>query len=818
MREFEKLGVFYLGRAYDRDSGKASEELLLYDSRDLTTHAVCVGMTGSGKTGLCVSLLEEAAMDGIPAIAIDPKGDLSNLMLTFPGLSGKDFLPWVDPEEASRREISLEAFAEETARVWKDGLAQWGQDGERITELRERAQFRLYTPGGTAGIPLSVIHSLDAPPPGTAGDPDALADRVETAVSGLLTLAGDRNIDIHGREHVLLSSILAHVWSRGGNMTPADLVRAVQNPPMSQLGVLDMETFFPAPERLKLAMRLNSLVASPGFAQWTRGEPLNIGSLLYSPEGKPRVSILSISHLSDEERMFFVSLLLEEVVTWMRTLPGTGSLRAVLYMDEIFGFFPPNEAPPSKKPMLTLLKQARAYGLGVVLATQNPVDLDYRGLSNTGTWFVGRLQTERDKQRLMDGLESASASFMDRSAMDRILSGLDKRVFLLHDVHRGEPELFQTRWAMSYLRGPLTPAQLRDLDQNGDYAAAEGTTPITVPPAAVTGASPAGAVQSRPVTPSDVEEFFVPLSPGIPRERGIFYRPSLYVSAKLHFVSARDRLDLWEDCALSLPVTGGETLDWEGAVCCRGVPPALESAPAEGAGFGDVAMKLLSPSAMKYLKSRAATRLYQDQTVTLWTGGSPRLSSEPGEDRAAFLERLAQLGREERDARVDKLRETYQKRLTVLQDRVRRAMQRLDREKEQYSHQKTQTVVSVGATIMGALLGRGIGTGSVGRATTAVRGATRASREKQDIAAAENELQVQQERLREMEEEFRKEVEGMEEPVRPGDIPLEERIVRPRKSDVHIAAAGLLWVPWHVGAGGFMEPAGRWCQAPQTSQ
>jgi hypothetical protein len=818
MREFEKLGVFYLGRAYRQGSGEASEELLLYDSRDLTTHAVCVGMTGSGKTGLCVSLLEEAAMDGIPAIAVDPKGDLSNLMLTFPGLSGKEFLPWVDPEEASRRNMSPEAFAEETARVWKNGLAQWGQDGGRIGELRNRAQFRLYTPGGSAGIPLSVIRSLDAPPAETAGNPEALADRVETAVSGLLTLAGERDIDIHGREHVLLSSILAHVWGRGGNTSPADLVRAVQNPPMSRLGVLDVETFFPAQERLKLAMRLNSLVASPGFARWTRGEPLNIGSLLYSPEGKPRVSILSISHLSDEERMFFVSLLLEEVVAWMRTLPGTGSLRAVLYMDEIFGFFPPGEAPPSKKPMLTLLKQARAYGLGVVLATQNPVDLDYRGLSNTGTWFVGRLQTERDKQRLMDGLESASASFMDRPEMDRILSGLDKRVFLLHDVHRGEPELFQTRWAMSYLRGPLTPAQLRSLNQEGDYAAFAETSPATPAPAAAAGVSAAEPVQSRPAIPSDVEEFFVPLSPGIPRDGGILYKPSLLVSAKLHFVSARDRLDLWEDCALSVPVTGGEALDWNGAVCCRGVPPALEGSPAEGARYGEVSLKLLGPSAMKYLKSRAATSLYQEQTVTLWTGGSPRLSSEPGEDRAAFLERLVHSDREDRDAMVDKLRETYQKRLTALQDRVRRAQQRLDREKEQYSHQKTQTAVSVGATIMGALLGRGIGAGSVGRATTAVRGAARASREKQDITSAENELQVQQERLRELEEEFRKELDGMEEPVRPEDMSLEERIVRPRKSDVHIAAAGLLWIPWHAGSGGFLEPAGRWCQAPQTSQ
>jgi|GEM_PF-3458138 len=298
-------------------------------------------------------------------------------------------------------------------------------------------------------------------------EPEALADRIETAVSSFLSLAGGDELDVHGREHVLLQSILAHAWGENRDMTLAGLVRAVQDPPMKQLGVLDVESFYPSGERLRLAMMLNSLAASPGFAPWTRGEPLSIDSLLHSPEGKPRISILSIAHLSDKQRMFFVSLLLNEIVAWMRSKPGTGSLRAILYMDEIFGFFPPGAEPPSKKPMLTLLKQARAYGLGIVLAAQNPVDLDYRGLSNTGTWFVGRLQTERDKLRLLDGLESASANILERSEMDRLISGLDKRVFLLHSVHRSNPELFQTRWAMSYLRGPLTGTQLKSLQQGG---------------------------------------------------------------------------------------------------------------------------------------------------------------------------------------------------------------------------------------------------------------------------------------------------------------------------------------------------------------
>lgn len=803
MQDFEKMGVFYLGREFDPESGQATDGLLLYDSRDLTTHAVCVGMTGSGKTGLCISLLEEAAMDGIPAIAIDPKGDLSNLMLTFPGLSPEEFLPWIDPEEAERKGMSLSDFAAQTADAWKNGLAQWGQDGARISELRKRAEFRLFTPGGSSGMPLSVLHSLDAPPPGVMNEPEALAERIETAVSSFLTLAGETSIEVHGREHVLLSSILGHAWGEGRDMSLEELVKAVQSPPMKQLGVLELESFYPSSERLKLAMKLNSLVASPGFAPWTRGEPLNIGSLLRSPEGKPRISILSIAHLSDEQRMFFVSLLLNEVVAWMRSLPGTGSLRAILYMDEIFGFFPPGAAPPSKKPMLTLLKQARAFGLGVVLAAQNPVDLDYRGLANTGTWFVGRLQTERDKLRLMDGLESASASIMERSELDRLLSGLDKRVFLLHDVHRKNPVLFQTRWAMSYLRGPLAGAQMKALDQR-----VAGPVPVPVP-VPVASAQQKEVSSSQPWTPSAIETYHAPLESAPSAGQKVVYRPCLFASAKLHFVSAKDKVDIWEDCTITLPITGEHRDDWSTATCTRGRSAPMNGAPGQSAEYEAFAPEAVSAASLKHFTSRASTWLYQEQALSIWACDKPRAVSEPGEDKGAFAARLIQLERENRDARVEKIRETFEKRLLAIQDKVRKAEQKVEREKGQYNHQKTQTAVSVGATIMGALLGRRIGTGSVGRATTAVRGATRASRERQDIAAAEDDLKVQEERLRELEEEFRNTLDEMEAPLRAEELVLEQKLVRPRKADTHISRTGILWMPWLSGDSGTMEPGRR---------
>ena len=408
--DYEKLGVFYLGRTGRPNDKAETRELLLYDSSDLTTHAVCVGMTGSGKTGLCIGLLEEAVIDGIPALVIDPKGDLTNLLLTFPKLRPEDFAPWVPADEANRAGVSQEEYAKTVADTWKRGLAQWDQDGARIQRLRDAAEFTVYTPGGTAATPISILRSFTPPPEAVSGDPELLRQRVATTASSLLALASIDADPVTSREHVLLSALFSKAWADGQALDLPKLIEQIQTPPIGKLGVLDLETFYPAKERFALVMALNNLVASPGFAAWTEGEPLDIGALLHGPKGKPRVAILSIAHLGEAERMFFVSLLLNEVVGWMRTQPGTSSLRAVLYMDELAGFLPPVAQPPSKQPLLTLLKQARAFGVGVVLATQNPVDLDYKALSNAGTWFIGRLQTERDKARVLDGLEGASTA------------------------------------------------------------------------------------------------------------------------------------------------------------------------------------------------------------------------------------------------------------------------------------------------------------------------------------------------------------------------------------------------------------------------
>ncbi|NNL87209.1 MAG: ATP-binding protein, partial [Myxococcales bacterium] len=431
---YEKLGEFYLGRSYDLEEREMLDDLLLYDSKDLTTHAVCVGMTGSGKTGLCISLLEEAIIDGIPALIIDPKGDIPNLMLTFPNLSPDEFLPWINIDDARKKNLSPEEFAAKQADLWKNGLASWGEGPDRVRKLRDAADVTIYTPGSEAGVPVSILSSFAPPSEQVREDRDLLNDRISSTATGLLGLLGIDADPLRSREHILISNLLENAWNDGLTLDLGSLIQAIQTPPFERIGVMNLDSFFPPKDRFELAMALNNLLASPGFETWMTGVPIDIDKMLYDDSGKPRVAILSIAHLSEAERMFFVSLLLNETLSWIRTKPGTTSLRALLYIDEIFGYMPPVANPPSKQPLLTLLKQARAYGLGVVLATQNPVDLDYKGLSNTGTWFIGRLQTERDKMRVLEGLEGASGGGeFDRGEMERVLAGLGKRVFLMHN-------------------------------------------------------------------------------------------------------------------------------------------------------------------------------------------------------------------------------------------------------------------------------------------------------------------------------------------------------------------------------------------------
>jgi len=822
MEDLEKLGTFYLGREYDL-STKEKGGLLLYDSKDLVTHGVCVGMTGSGKTGLCIGLLEEAALDGIPAIVIDPKGDLGDLMLTFPELRPEDFLPWVSAEEAAKKGLSLEDFAKEQAGTWKQGLADWGQDPARIARLKAAADLTIYTPGSNAGVPVSILKSLGAPAPAVQADGEALQDRVSTAVTSLLGLLGVAADPIQSREHILLSNLFTSAWSSGLDLSLASLIQQIQKPPFARVGVLDLESFYPAKERFELAMLLNNLLAAPGFQSWLEGEPLDIGRMLFTPEGKARVSIFSIAHLSDAERMFFVSMLLNEVLGWVRAQPGTGSLRAIVYMDEIFGFFPPVAEPPSKRPLLTLLKQARAFGVGILLATQNPVDLDYKGLANAGTWFIGRLQTERDKNRLLEGLEGVAAgtgSGFDRQAMGETLAGLGKRIFLMYNVHEDAPVTFQTRWTMSYLAGPLTRAQIKTLTDphrpaarpapEAAVSAAMAATTAVGAAAAASVAGP-GAMAAQAVgtatpadLPAEIPQFYLPLRGAIPQSATLVYRPGVLAAATVNFISSETGASVSTKIRRMTPAPESSlAVDWDSAMPLEPLLEDLDRQPNPGATLAPLPPAMTKLASYRAWGSDFSAWAFRTQTMELFKSAAFKMTSNPGETEGEFRARLQLAARESRDETSDKLRQKYATKTATLQQQEMRAQQAVAREAEQAKGRKMQTAISFGATIMGAFLGRkALSTSTLGRATTTMRDVGRSMDEAGDVKRAEQTLESVKQKRADLEAEFQSELDAVEGRDDPGTETLEKVLTRPRKSDINVDSLGLAWMPyWQDGTG-----------------
>jgi hypothetical protein len=801
MQDFEKLGLFYLGREVDPSTHTTKDDLLLYDAQDLTTHAMIVGMTGSGKTGLAMALLEEAAIDGIPAILIDPKGDLANLALQFPNLAPADFRPWIDEAEAARLGLDADALAAQTATKWQTGLAQWGQTPDRIQRLKSAAELSVYTPGNSAGRPLQMFRFCATPATAVAQDSSALRDRIQSAVASLLALLGIEADPVQSREHILLSNILDNAWQEGLSLDIAGIIQRIQKPPFDKIGVFDLESFYPSKDRFKLALSLNNLLASPGFSAWMEGEPLDVQRLLYTPSGKPRVSIIYLAHLSDSERMFVVTVLLHEMLAWMRTQSGTASLRALLYMDEIFGYFPPSANPPSKLPMLTLLKQARAFGLGVVLSTQNPVDLDYKGLSNCGTWFIGRLQTERDKLRVIEGLEGATAgdgNEFDRAQMERTLAGLGNRVFLMRNVHDQSPVVFQTRWLMSYLRGPLTLPQIRALAVRTAPPTPRVAAPAPMPPtpAPVPPPTPTpGAEATRPALPPEISECF--LRPRTTIAGAVTYRPFAVVSAKLHFVDAPTQLDAWLTRTLLAPLAeDGRTALWEEAEVRGDLRGDLDAQPLYQARFAPLPPGASNANHVASWRKAALERLYQQEVLTILKCPALKLASTPEETEGDFRARLALAMREKRDAEAARLKARYAPKLQLLTDQLRRSQERVAREKSQANQQKFSTVISIGATLLGAFLGRSaMRVGTVGRAATAARSASRIGKENADVARANESVEVIQERLTALQAQFEQEAAVLQADMDPSRMELQPAPVRPRKSDLTINMVGVCWVP-----------------------
>lgn len=773
MKNFEKLGLFYLGKIFNPKKKAVTDELLLYESKNFTTHAVCVGMTGSGKTGLGIVILEEAALDKIPSIVIDPKGDLGNLLLTFPKLSTNDFLPWIDEAEAERQGMDRKKYAETVAKTWKEGLTQWGENSERIKKLKDSVEMVIYTPASNEGIPLSILTSFAAPT-----DDYPIRDRVQSVVSSLLGLVGIHADPIKSKEHILLSNIFTHAWEEGKDLDIETLIKEVQNPSFDKIGALNIDTFFPKKERMALSISLNNLLAAPGFHAWMEGEPLDIGNLLYTKEGKPKLSILSIAHLSEAERMFFVTLLLNELLGWMRRQTGTSSLRALFYMDEIFGYFPPTAMPPSKIPMLTLLKQARAYGLGIMLCTQNPVDLDYKGLSNCGTWFIGKLQTERDKSRVLSGLDLASNGEMDTKTLDKMIESIGKRIFIMRSVYEKEPLIFQTRWTMSYLRGPITLAQIKEL--NGPQEN------IIKPKEKI------GGEKSKPNLPEGIPEFFVHL-PG--RTKNITYQPKIGGFAKLHFVDLKKKIDVWKEVSLLVGVDG-KTIDWDHAKNVIDLKDFLEQKPLPNSQFASLPSTLMQEKNYPLFSKSLAAALYQNHTLNIYQYPELNLISEQGESENEFRNRVLITLREKRDEQIQKIKDKYGQKISNLKDRLSRAEGKVSTQKQQAGIQKAEAYISVGATILGAIFGRKkVSKGTISDAGTTMRRMGKIGKENQEAERAESDYNTLKSKLGELQLELDTEIGKMSGIKDSSELKIEKISVRPRKSDIDVQQVALVWWP-----------------------
>ncbi|HEX7213192.1 MAG TPA: ATP-binding protein, partial [Methylomirabilota bacterium] len=746
-----------------------------------------------------------------------------------------DFRPWINEDDARRKNVSPDDYARQQAETWQKGLASWGEDGARIQRLRDAADFAIYTPGSNAGIPLSILKSFEAPPDAIRDDAELLRERIGTTATSLLGLLGIDADPIKSREHILIATILDAAWRQGQALDLAALIQQIQTPPVKRVGVLDLEAFFPSKDRFALAMSLNNLLAAPGFGVWMEGEALEIDTLLRTPEGKPRVAIISIAHLTDAERMFFVSLLLNQAVGWMRTQSGTTSLRALLYMDEIFGFFPPVANPPSKTPLLTLLKQARAFGVGVVLATQNPVDLDYKGLSNTGTWFIGRLQTERDKARVLDGLEGAAGSAgqgFDRQGLERILSGLSSRIFLMNNVHEDHPTVFESRWVMSYLRGPLTRAQIKslmDARRAAEPASAGKTVVATAaraaapaPPAssarpakgqAARAAAPAptGAAASgqRPLLPPDVPQHFVPAHGAPPAGSTLLYQPMLFGFAQVRVADTKSKIDVSHDVTVLAPITAEAVpVDWDRAAVVGFTSSDLSDAPDDNAGFADLPAAAGKKKSYEGWSKEFAAWLLRSQTVELLRSPSLKAVSKPDESERDFRVRLQESTRQERDRAIEALRQKYAPKQAALQERLRRAEQTVARESEQATQQGIQTAISVGATILGAFLGRKtISVSTIGRGTTAARGASRVLKETQDVGRAKESAEAVKQAMADLDAQFKVEADTLAASTDPLTEPLETISLKPTRQNISVRLVALGWAPCWRDAAGALTPA-----------
>jgi hypothetical protein len=804
---FEQPGKLYLGREYDLDLGHVTDKPVFVGTRDLTTHAVCLGMTGTGKTGLGVVALEEVLMQGVPCIIVDPKGDITNLALSFPELQPASFQPWLDADEAARQNLSIEELAEVTAQKWRAGLAEWGIGPERIVALRDRVKFDIYTPGSDAGIPVNVLQSL-APPSDPnitwARNNETLRERISQLCMALLELVGIEADPMQSREHILLATIFEASWRAGQPLDITSLIQQIQSPPVTRVGAFDMDVFYPRTERFELAMRLNNLVASPSFGVWTQGASMDIASLIkpdreaggINPAGKTRCAIFYLAHLGEGERQFFTTLLLSQLVLWMRSQTGTSSLRCLVYFDEVYGYCPPHPRnPPTKQPLMTIIKQGRAAGLGAFLATQNPADLDYKGLANIGTWFIGRLRTGRDRDRALEGLEGAGAGF-DRNHFEGPLSTLPPRVFLLQST-TGTPRFVQSRWAMSYLRGPLTRDQVsvlqpeREIEDWGMETDSDNKASLLNASVAMTTArSPISNLQSpRPQLPPDVREVFLPAAMV---QADIRYAPHLLASASVRITDRASGVHDAERYTYLVPLGAVAQLpDFAQAQLRHDIALTdLQNVPSPNAQF-ELLPGGINARWMKQVERLLIEHVYRHGVTTLYFNRSLKLYSQPDESQLDFRHRCEIVAREKRDQEAQKVHAQYDRRMQTLQDRVAREHRELSQDRAELSGRQREELLGGVESLFNFVFGR--------RQSYAVAYGARRRREvenaQQDVRESEQAIAKLQLDLQAVADEYKDALNALSDKWMRALSDMTEVPLAPKKNDIFVDIVALAWVP-----------------------
>ncbi|WP_323585907.1 ATP-binding protein [Aliarcobacter butzleri] len=779
--DYEKLKLFYIGKEKIDDNFVP----LVYKNKDLLTHAAIIGMTGSGKTGLGISLLEEAAIDNIPSIIIDPKGDMTNLLLTFPSLQGSDFEPWIEEQDASNNGLSVKEFAQNTANLWKNGLERDFQNVSRIEKLKNCADFTIYTPGSDAGVQISILSSFKAPNKEVIEDNDLLVSLVNSTVSSILSLIEEKS-DTTSKESILISSIFMNYFKENKDLTLEELITLIVTPPFSKIGVFDLETFFAQSERLKLALKLNNIIANPSFKTWIEGETLDISNLLYDETGKAKVSIFSIAHLNDSQRMFFVTLLLNQMVAWMRRQEGTTSLKALLYMDEIFGYFPPNSNPPSKQPMLTLLKQARSFGIGIILSTQNPVDIDYKGLANIGTWFIGRLQTKQDKEKVIDGLSSANEGNLNKDEVMNLISNLEKRNFILKNINEDGIKIFETRWALSYLKGPISKDGIKKLmsekkKQNIPTQKVENenqTTQINIEKGI-----------PKPIITSNLTEKYLYSS----QNSAYYLQPYLICSCDIHYIDAPKNIDFEEKISYKIYLDENmKNIDFEEKEELRN--NSFEEKEKPNSFYYELPSFIQKEKDLKVIEKDFMDYIYRNSKLTLYKNEFLKITSKQTESLNDFKIRLQDRLNEKIDLEVEKLKVKFVKENDSIETKLSKLYEKLQKEEIQATSTTTDTIISIGTSLLGAFFGNSvINKTNIGKVATSAKGASKILKERNDVKQVENEileLQQQKEALKTL---LENEIEKINLANQSSNFPIEEIFIKPKRSDIYNTKLALLW-------------------------